>query len=199
METIQVQQHGDMFSCNINISKEEWLEILQDDKTLEAYKETLLRFYYMPEHRGSCVAVSKKMGGNAHALNLYVSKFGQYVKKRLNRFEVYGTDGNVTRWMVPMGRGRILSIDDEGSFEWELRPELVEAIKDYLYWYLVKRYKQLRLKMPFRDKATDWDELYKWELISVSVGKSPIQIVSDHVANPSNTIKGGFKNLVDAA
>ena len=199
METIQVQQHGDMFSCNINISKEEWLEILQDDKTLEAYKETLLRFYYMPEHRGSCVAVSKKMGGNAHALNLYVSKFGQYVKKRLNRFEVYGTDGNVTRWMVPMGRGRILSKDDEGSFEWELRPELVEAIKDYLYWYLVERYKQLRQKMPFRDKATDWDELYKWELISVSVGKSPIQIVSDHVANPSNTIKGGFKNLVDAA
>ena len=199
METIQVQQHGDMFSCNINISKEEWLEILQDDKTLEAYKETLLRFYYMPEHRGSCVAVSKKMGGNANALNLYVSKFGQYVKKRLNRFEIYGTDGNVTRWMVPMGRGRILSIDDEGSFEWELRPELVEAIKDYLYWYLVERYKQLRQEMPFRDKTTDWDELYKWELISVSVGKSPIQIVSDHVANPSNTVKGGFENLIYAA
>lgn len=199
METIQVQQHGDMFSCNINISKEEWLEILQDDKTLEAYKETLLRFYYMPEHRGSCVAVSKKIGGNANALNLYVSKFGQYVKKRLNRFEVYGTDGDVTRWMVPMGRGRILSKEDEGSFEWELRPELVEAIKDYLYWYLVERYKQLRQEMPFRDKATDWDELYKWELISVSVGKSPIQIVSDHVANPSNTVKGGFENLIYAA
>ena len=141
METIQVQQHGDVYSCNIGISKEEWLDILKDDMTPQAYKETLLRFYYMPGHRGSCVAVSKKMGGNANALNLYVSKFGQYVKKRLNRFEVYGTDGKTTRWVIPMGRGRILSKTEEGAFEWELRPELVEALREYLYWYLVESYK----------------------------------------------------------
>jgi hypothetical protein len=31
METIQVQKNGDFFTCDIGISKEEWLERLQDD------------------------------------------------------------------------------------------------------------------------------------------------------------------------
>lgn len=196
MEIIQVQQKGDVYTCDVDISKEEWLEILQDEKTLQAYKETLLRFYYMPEHRGSCVAVSKKMGGNAHALNLYVSKFGQYVKKRLNRFEIYGTDGNSSRWMVPMGKGRILSKDDEGSFEWELRPELVDAIQEYLYWFLVAQYKKLRHEIPIRDEKHGWDELYKWELITASEGKTPWEIVVASVDYPADTTKGGFKNLI---
>ncbi len=199
MDTIVVQQHNSIYSCDIGITKEEWLEILQDEKTLDAFKETLLRFYYMPGHRGSCVAVSQKIGGNAHALNLYISKFGQYVKKRLNRFEVYGTDGKATRWMIPMGKGRSLPKGDEGSFEWELRPELVEAIHDYLYWYLVERYKVLRREIPIRDEKHGWDELYKWELITASAGKTPIQIVSDSIANPSKAVKGGFENLIDAA
>lgn len=199
METIQVEQNGDVFSCDISISKEEWLDILKDDKTPQAYKETLLRFYYMPGHRGSCVAVSKKMGSNAHALNLYVSKFGQYVKKRLNRFEVYGTDGKPTRWVIPMCKGRNLSIMEEGAFEWELRPELVEALREYLYWYLVENYKNLRKELPIRDETKDWDELYKWELITASIGKTPIKIVSDNVTYPSKATKGGFENLIDAA
>ena len=199
METIQVQQNGDVFSCDIGISKEEWLEILKDDKTPQAFKETLLRFYYMPGHRGSCLAVSDKMGGNANALNLYVSKFGQYVKKRLNRFEVYGTDGKATRWVIPMDKGRNLSKKEEGTFEWELRPELVEALREYLYRYLVESYKDLRKELPIRDEAKDWDELYKWELITASNGKTPIEIVCDNVTYPSKATKGGFVNLIDAA
>ena len=76
METIQVQQHGDVFSCDIGISKEEWLEILQDNGLPDYFKDALLRFYYMPKHRGTCTAVSNKMGSNAHALNIQITKFG---------------------------------------------------------------------------------------------------------------------------
>ena len=199
MEIIQVQQNGDVYSCDIGISKEEWLEILQDDNTLQAFKETLLRFYYMPGHRGSCAAVSKKLGGNAYALNLYVSKFGQYVKKRLNRFEVLGTDEKPTRWIIPMGKGRNLSKTEEGAFEWELRPELVEALREYLYWYLVERYKELRRKFPITDEGQAWNELYKWELITASIGKTPIEIACDGITSPNKATKGGFENLIDAA
>jgi hypothetical protein len=153
----------------------------------------------MPGHRGSCAAVSKKMGGNAYALNLYISKFGQFVKKRLNRFEVYGTDGKTTRWIIPMCKGRNLSKGEEGAFEWELRPELVEAIREYLYWYLIQQYKKLRKDMPIRDKSLKWDELYKWELITSCKGKSPIDIITTHLANSSKAKLGGFSNLIDAA
>ena len=153
----------------------------------------------MPEHCGSCLAVSNKMGGNANALNLYVSKFGQYVKKRLNRFEIYGTDGKATRWVIPMGKGRNLSKTEEGAFEWQLRSELVEALREYLYWYLVERYKELRREFPISDEGQAWNELYKWELITASIGKTPIEIVGDSVTYPSKAIKGGFENLIDAA
>lgn len=163
MQTIQVEYKDGYYSCDIGISKDEWLEILKDNNTSDNFKDALLRFYYMPGHRGSCTAVSKKLGGNAYALNLYVSKFGQYVKKRLNRFEVYGTDGNTTRWVIPMGKGRGLSKDEEGAFEWELRPELVEALQEYLYWFLIQTYKELRKEIPLKTK--DYDELYKWQLI----------------------------------
>lgn len=199
METIHVQQNGDIFSCDIGISKDEWLDLLKDKGLKTGTLESLLRFYYMPEHRGSCAAVSKKKGGNAYALNLYISKFGQFVKKRLNRFEVYGTDGKTTRWIIPMCKGRNLSKSEEGAFEWELRPELIDATREYLYWYLLQQYKKLRKEMPIRDKSLKWDELYKWELITSCQGKTPIDIITTHLANSNKAKLGGFSNLIDAA
>lgn len=198
MDIIHVKEHDGVFSCDIDISKDEWLAMLQDKNLKTGTIETLLRFYYMPGHHGSCAAVSKKMGGNVYALNLYISKFGQFVKKRLNRFEIYGTDGKTTRWIIPMCKGRYLSNSEEGAFEWEMRPELVEAIRSYLYGYLIKQYKKLRKNMPIRDKNLKWDELYKWELITSCQGKTPIDIITTHLANTNKAELGGFSNLIDA-
>lgn len=197
MRTIQVQYSNGTYSCDIDICKEEWLEILKDTETSNNFKDALLRFYYMPGHRGSCTAVGNKMGGNPRALNILISKFGNRVQKRFkDRFEVIGVDGDPSRWIIPMNNGKRLSKDDEGSFEWELRSELAEAIKEYLYGYLVEQYKRLRSHQPLRND--EWDELYKWELISVSRGKTAFEIVRDHVAHPSKAAKGGFENLIDA-
>ena len=197
MRTIQVQNTNGVYSCDIGVTKEEWLEILKDTGTSENFKDALLRFYYMPGHRGSCTAVGNKMGGNPRALNILISKFGNRVQKRFkDRFEVIGVDGDPSRWIIPMNNGKRLSKDDEGSFEWELRSELAEAIKEYLYGYLVEQYKRLRSHQPLRND--EWDELYKWELISVSRGKTAFEIVRDHVAHPSKAAKGGFENLIDA-
>ena len=197
METIQVQQNRDIFSCDIGISKEEWLEVLKDDKTPQAYKETVLQFYYYPAHRGSCTAVSNTMGGNAQKINANIREFGKYVQKRLGRFQVARPDGTPCFWIIPMCEGKDLPKGSEGTFEWELCPELVEAVKDYLYWYLVERYKEVRKEFPIDGK--EWTEIYKWELITSSKGKTPFEIVRDHLANPRKSKLGGFDNLIDAA
>ena len=197
MQTIQVQLHGDVYSCNIGISKKEWLEILKDDKTPQTYKETVLQFYHYPAHRGSCTAVGNTMGGNAQKINANIREFGKYVQKRLGRFQVARPDGTPCFWIIPMCEGKDLPKGSEGTFEWELRPELVEAVKDYLYWYLVERYKEVRKEFPIDGKK--WTEIYKWELITASKGKTPFEIVSDHVANPKKSELGGFDNLIDAA
>ncbi len=197
METIHVQQHGDIYSSDIGVSKEEWLEVLKDDKTPQTYKETVLQFYYFPAHRGSCTAVSNTMGGNAQKINANIREFGKYVQKRLGRFQVARPDGTPCFWIIPMCEEKNLPKGSEGTFEWELRPELVEAVKEYLYWYLVERYKEVRKEHPI--DGEEWTEIYKWELITASKDKTPFEIVRDHVANPRRSELGGFDNLIDAA
>ena len=197
IQTIQVHQDGDVYSCDIGISKEEWLGILQDGSMPDEYRDALLRFYYMPEHRGTCTSVSNEIGGDAQSLNSYITKVGQFVQKKLSRFQIVRPNGKPCFWIVPMCEGKDLPKGNEGTFEWVLRPELVEAIRDYLYWYLVERYKEVRKDIPIDGEK--YDEIYKWNLITSSQGKSPIKVVKAHVAHPSKPELGGFKNLIDAA
>lgn len=188
MQIIKEQKIGDYYVSAVDISKDEWLEILKDETVSEKYKEAVICFYYMPDYKGSCVAVGNRLGKNAYSLVATIMNFGKYVQKRLGRFQVIDEDGKNTYWPIPMKQGKALSNKEEGNFEWTLRDELVEAIREYLCWYLVECYKKLRREMPFRYKANgvDWDELYKWELITECQGKDNLYI--------ANRIKG--TNLV---
>ena len=196
MQTIQLQQNGDVYSCDIDISKEEWLEFLQDEGIPDEYRDALLRFYYMPEHKGTCTAVSNEIGGDAQSLNSYITKIGQFVQKKLNRFQIVRPNGKPCFWIVPMREGKDLPKGSDGTFEWLLRPELVEATHDYLYWYLVEKYKEVRKNIPLDGEK--YDEIYKWKLLTASKGKTPFEIVANHVAHSSKPELGGFTNLIDA-
>lgn len=196
MQIIKEQKTGEYYSSAVDISKDEWLEILKDESVSEKYKEAVICFYYMPEYKGSCVAVGNRLGKNAYSLVATIMNFGKYVQKRLGRFQVVDEDGNNTYWPIPMMQGKALSNKEEGNFEWTLRPELADAIREYLYWYLIERYKELRREIQIRQEG--YDELYKWELITSSVGKSPLNIVTDGVVYSTNATKGGFMNLIDA-
>ena len=197
METIRVKEIDGVYSCDIGISKETWLELLKDTNMPDGYRDALLRFYYYPAHRGTCTAVSNMMGGNAQKLNANIWELGRYVQNRLNRFQVTRPDGTPCFWIIPMCGGKDMPKGNEGTFEWQLRPELVEAIRDYLYWYLIERYKEVRKQIPI--DGEEWTEIYKWQLITVSKGKTPLDIVRDHEAHPSKSELGGFSNLIDAA
>ncbi|GEM_PF-281139 len=196
IETILVKEIEGVYSCDVSISKEEWLEMLKDTNMPEKYRDALLRFYYMPKHRGSCTAVSNAIGGDPQSLNSYITKIGQFVQKRLNRFQIVRSNGKPCFLIVPMSEGIDLPKGSEGTFEWELRHELVEAIRDYLYWYLIERYKEVRKQIPI--DGEEWTEIYKWQLITASKGKTPFEIVRDHVAHPGKPKLGGFSNLIDA-
>ena len=162
----------------------------------DEYREALLRFYYMPNHKGTCTAVCNEIGGDVQSLNSYITKVGQFVQKKLNRFQAVRLNGKPCFWIVPMCEGKDLPKGNEGTFEWLLRPELVEAIRDYLYWYLVEKYKEVRETIPIDGEK--YDEIYKWNLITASQEKTPIEVVKDHVVHPSKPELGGFTNLIDA-
>ena len=176
MEKIEVSQKGAVTSCNIDINKEEWLELLKDSAMPIKYKEALIKVFYAPEHKGSCISICNKMGGNPQSLNSYITKCGEYVQKKLNRFQIIRPNGEPCYWLVPMEEGKDLPKNSEGTFEWRLRPELIEAIKEYLYWHLVECYKSLRKDIRIDDDK--WNELYKWQLITECQGKDHISIVN---------------------
>ncbi|APW32940.1 hypothetical protein BWX39_09475 [Prevotella intermedia ATCC 25611 = DSM 20706] len=176
MEKIDIIQTGDVASCDIGVSKEEWLELLKDSAMPIPYKEALIKVFYAPNHRGSCISICNELGGDPQSLNSYITNCGKYVQKKLGRFQIIRPNGKPCYWLVPMAEGKDLPKDSEGTFEWWLRPELTEAIKEYLYWYLVECYKKLRKDIRIDDEK--WNEAYKWQLVTECQGKDLISIVN---------------------
>ena len=198
MQNIEIKINGDIYSCDIDISIDEWLKILKSKKMPDSWKETLLKFFYSPGHRGSCKAVANAMGGNPQSLRSNITAFGQYVQNHLNRFQIVRPNGRPCYWIIPMGEGTDLPEESEGVFEWRLRPELVEAIKEYLYWNLVECYKEVRKDIPI--KGPEWDEGYKWKLIKECQGKDLLDIATS--VSKTNLIdavrdRSVIKDLVD--
>lgn len=176
MEKIEIIQTGDVASCDIGVSKEEWLELLKDSAMPIRYKEALIKVFYAPNHRGSCTSICNELGGDPQSLNFDIADCGEYVQKRLGRFQIIRPNGKPCYWLVPMAEGKDLPRGSEGTFEWWLRPELTEAIEEYLYWYLVECYKKLRKDIRIDDEK--WNEAYKWQLVTECQGKDLISIVN---------------------
>ena len=176
MEKIEIIQTGDVASCDIGVSKEEWLELLKDSAMPIPYKEALIKVFYAPNHRGSCISICNELGGDPQSLNSYITNCGKYVQKKLGRFQIIRPNGKPCYWLVPMAEGKELPKGSEGTFEWQLRSELTEAIEEYLYWYLVECYKKLRKDIRIDDEK--WNEAYKWQLVTECQGKDFISIVN---------------------
>lgn len=171
MEIIRITIVGDEYRCDIPISMEEWIEILQNEKlTTGNYKETLLRFYNEPGHKSTCKALGEKYGKDPQSFNRTITSFAEAVQKNLNRFKVIGTENQEVFWAIPM-LGRRLG----GLFEWIVRPELAEAIERT--WLnattdpirlMIERYKEHIKENGLKD------EIYKWELVQKYKGRPDV-------------------------
>lgn len=132
MEQIKVTESPKgTFSSKINISAEEWKNILANpDVTKSNYKDALIAFYSEPDHKSTCKKLSLKHYGNAkdaQKFNSWITSFGKAVAKHLNRFQIIDADGTERFWHVSMCSG---TQTDDGLFETTLRPEIVQAIED---------------------------------------------------------------------
>ncbi len=117
------------YICDIDVSVEEWKKVLQDERDGNSVKQLkyLQLIYAEPEHKSTCKNLSEKYGENPQSYNSVITNFGRYVQKRLNRFKVVGTEGENTYWIIPM-TGK--HVDNNKYFEWQLRPELVQAMEE---------------------------------------------------------------------
>lgn len=115
------------YSCDeLDITVDEWKSVLQDISIHENYKLWLARFYWEPGHKASCKQMGEKFNCHPQSPNSIITNFGKAVQKILNRFEVRGTDNELTYWIIPMKAGCYV----DGYFEWTMRDELVQAMEE---------------------------------------------------------------------
>ena len=153
------------YSCgDIGVTAEEWLDLLNDEKS-KPYHEALLCFLRQKEHKATCTKVSQVYGKPAEHYNSKVYNFSKWVQKRLNRFSVKDADGKDTYWCITMQKGW----DTKQGFQWQLRDELVEALRSYLMKTLIDI---LSKGKPFKG----YYEEYKWDLLDRSEGKDVLAV-----------------------
>lgn len=153
------------YSCgDIGVTTEEWLDLLNDEKSMP-YHEALLCFLRQKEHKATCVKVSQVYGKPAQYYNSKVYNFSKWVQKRLNRFSVKDADDKDTYWCITMQKGW----DTKQGFQWQLRDELVEALRIYLMKALIDVFSKGK---PFNG----YKEEYKWDLLDRSEGKDVLAV-----------------------
>ena len=153
------------YSCgDIGVTTEEWLDILNDENS-KPYHEALLCFLRQKEHKATCVKVSQVYGKPAEHYNSKVYNFSKWVQKRLNRFSVKDADDKDTYWCITMQKGW----DAKQGFQWQLRDELVEALRIYLMKALIDVFRNGK---PFNG----YYEEYKWDLLDRSEGKDVLAV-----------------------
>ena len=159
-----INTNGEYSYGDIGVTTEEWLDLLNDEKS-KPYHEALLCFLRQKEHKATCVKVSQVYGKPAQYYNSKVYNFSMWVQKRLNRFSVKDADGKDTYWCITMQKGW----DTKQGFQWQLRDELVEALRIYLMKALIDI---LSKGKPFNG----YKEEYKWELLDRSEGKDVLAV-----------------------
>ena len=105
--------------------KLDWELLLSDKYKLWAkYKYALLKFYYSPNHEGSCTDVAQEFNDNASSLNALIMNFGRAVQKAVGDFAVM-RNNKMQYWIISMNGYN----DEKNHFVWRLRPDLTDAIK----------------------------------------------------------------------
>ncbi len=126
----QVVVRSDDYNSKSQVTKDEWLEILSDDNFMtNNYKYALSIFYLESGHKATCKYLAEKYHTHSNSLTALVTHFSRTVQERLNRFEITTEEGDKTYWLVTMLGKKVAG----NLFEWTLRDELVEAIKELDY------------------------------------------------------------------
>ena len=175
-ETIKLQHTEDnRYICEPVVSQKEWLEILNASMA-DGHKkqiENLLLFYRHKDNKATCYDLGKEYSRLSESVNILVTKFNKYAKKRLgNRFQIEAAENTEeTFWPISM-LGRVTSTK---RFEWTVRPELCAAIKQFLIQNMYNSYRKLVLAEGL-DNSTS-KERYKWEVLSSCSGKTTEEII----------------------
>jgi|GEM_PF-1852579 len=132
METRYLKYSNGRYEADIDITVEEWKSMLQDTNIF--YKEALdmiLKWYKEIDHQATNKTIMEKYPSNLKGTpyNGIVGGLTKRILKHLNRFEVKGTTGKNSTFIVPF-EGWYENYKEGNLFVWKLRDELVQALEE---------------------------------------------------------------------
>lgn len=136
MEKRYLKFENGIYSADIDITVSEWKEMLQNEAIFDETSKKMIGYWY---HQTDCQATTKEImikyniPEKGTPFNGIVKGLGIRIIKHLNRFEVIGTDGNKSYFIIPF-EGWHVDYDESKNFVWKLRDELITAIEELDYF-----------------------------------------------------------------
>ena len=129
VKSIRVTLVDGKYHADIDISKAEWSDMLQNEEIFYPEAMQMVQVWYKREgHQASTKEIMSithpKYKGTPY--NGVVTSLGKRIVKHLNRFKVVDEAGKATYWCIPFEGWH----GDNGNFIWKLRSELAEAIAE---------------------------------------------------------------------
>lgn len=132
MNTIYLESDGHRYWADIDISTEEWAQMLQNENVISpAGIDMLQQWYAEPEREATPTNVWRKQGtfSQCHPYNGIVRGVGMKIVRYLNKFEVkQHKDPTKNSYWILMFEGEHVK-GKSGSFKWKLRLELALAME----------------------------------------------------------------------
>lgn len=130
METRYLQSDGCRYWVHIDITTEEWVQMLQKDVISPVGVNMLQQWYAEPGHEAPASEVGRRYNCSYQFYNKRVEVEGKRIIQYLNRFEVmqYSKPTNNAYWVL-MFEGEHVK-DKSSPFKWKLRAELALAMEN---------------------------------------------------------------------
>lgn len=192
-KTYKLKHEGDRYTTDPILSDSEWLSVLHlaESGKKSMQLNTLLMFFYQPGHKATCSSIGKSYSLKADTVRNRIMNFGKFVIKNCGkefRIESSETEKD-TYWCVPM-----LGKELKDRFEWELRPELVKALRSLLIEKLIAEYRGPVLKEGLDNTRSR--ESYKWRLLASAKGKSIPDVLAVMSCKEMNILRWDSKDAI---
>ena len=111
------------------ISKEQWIEILNNPEMIGPVWGGVLAMFYDYGGAATCSQIGLKYGLSAMSVSGRCTQLAKAIQKYTN-CKLYDGGDDRTRYWPILFQGRDAKADEKGTFVWNLRPELKEALSE---------------------------------------------------------------------
>lgn len=129
---IYVHNHNGEYYADIDISINDWKTMLMDSSVFYPKAlEMVINWYEQKDHLSTSKTMMQKyyphLKGTPY--NGIVTALGKRIIKHLNKFEIIGTDGNNSYFILPF-EGWFEDLNSSKNFIWKLRDNLAAALEE---------------------------------------------------------------------